>query len=310
VNVSELYQKACEQFGFEEREPVPYVVSTGSLLLDRAIGVGGYPGGRVVEVYGPEGAGKTTLGLTAMVQAQALSMSVALIDMERALDEHYARSLGIQGERNKDWLHFTPDTGEECIDLIQMLAREGVQMIVIDSVAAMVPKAEFEGATGEAFMGLQARMMGQAMRKLTGVIYEAKAVVIFINQVRSKIGVFFGPSEVTTGGRALRFYASLSIEVRGGEKFDEASGRNIKAKITKNKVGMPFRQVEIPLVFGRGIDRAGELLQMLQLEGLVTKRSSFFYFKNKKIGAGAEDTKKTIREDIETYLEALQEIKK
>lgn len=301
--IEEIYQKLVDKYSMVEQHKGP-VVSTGSVLLDRALSVGGYPAGRIIEIYGPEGVGKTTMGLHAMAEAQAKKLQAAILDMECSFDEKYAKAIGVRGKRNVDYLHLVPTHGEEALDLIADLIDQDVKLILIDSVASMVPKAEYEGETGEAFMGLQARMMGQGMRKLTGRISRAGAIVIFINQVRSKIGVFFGSNEVTTGGRALGFYASIRIQLRNGDAFSDADdplGRYMKVKIVKNKVGPPLRECQIPIRYGVGVDRAWELFGEFYRLGWIKKQSSFYYHGKEKIGHGIAKTVEAIRGDLKTW---------
>ena len=307
LNLQQLYQDFVDKYGMEEKPGE--VLPTGSLLLDRALTVGGYGTGRIVELFGPEGAGKTTLGLHALAQAQKKKWGCALIDMECGFDEKYGKAIGLKGKRNVDYMYLVPSHGEEAIDMIQDLLEKDLRFILVDSVAAMVPKAEYEGETGEAFMGLQARMMGQGLRKLTTRVRDAGAVLLFINQVRSKIGVFFGSNETTTGGRALAFYASQRIQVRGGDAIgktaDSQEGRYMRIKIVKNKLGPPLKTCQIPLMYGLGVDPAFEIFDELQVSGKITKRSSFFYFQGEKIGAGRLKSVDHIRQNLATFRKAL-----
>lgn len=303
TNVKDLYQRYVQKYQLTDKQ-VSWVLPTGSSLLDRALVSGGYPGGRIIELFGPEGAGKTTLGLHAMAEGQKLGKVVGLIDMECSLDLKYARAIGVKGDPNQDFAHLVPEYGEQAIDLIRDMLGDGVQVIVVDSVTSMVPKAEYEGDAGEAFMGLQARMMGQGLRKLTGRVHAADAVLIFINQVRSKIGVFFGSPEVTTGGRALTFFSSQRIQIKTGDAIEgdkEPLGRYMRIKIVKNKVGPPLRECQVPLLFGQGISRAHELFEALTVAGYITRRSSFYYYNNRKVGAGVADTIREISKDLPSW---------
>jgi recombination protein RecA len=281
--IQRLYDDAVREHGLVDREPVPYVIPTGSMLLDGALGVGGYPGGRIMEIYGPEGSGKTTLAMHACVNAQAMGKKFAYVDMETTLDLDYFRRLGVQGERNKDWLHVCPEVGEDAFDIVTKWVDAGIDLVVVDSVAVMTPRAEYDGESGEAFMGLQARMMGQGLRKLAGRVHAHSSVLIFINQVRMKIGVQFGSPETTTGGNALKFYASVRLDVRqvGDPILDQDGtqiGRITKVTVKKNKVAPPMKVVEVPVVWGRGIAPEMELLDVLLVEGIVGKTSSYFVF--------------------------------
>ena len=265
------------------------VIPTGSLGLDLALGVGGLPRGRVVEVYGPESSGKTTLALSALAQAQALGGVCAFIDAEHALDVQYAGKLGVNVS---DLLVSQPDTGEQALEITETLTRSGaIDVIVIDSVAALVPKAEIEGEMGDSHMGLQARLMSQALRKLTGVVSRTGTVIIFINQIRMKIGVMFGSPETTSGGNALKFYASVRLDVRRLamiKQGDQAIGNRTRVKVVKNKVAPPFRQVEFDLHYGEGICRDGEILDLGVEQGLIVKSGSWFSLEEERIGHGRE----------------------
>ncbi len=300
--IEDLYKMFKEKYKIEESQPKS-ILSTGSILLDRALTTGGYPSGRIIEIFGPESTGKTTLGLHAMSEAQKMKWDVALIDMEAGLDLEYANRVGVQGQPNKDFIYLIPSWGEQAIDQIIDLINGGVKLIVVDSVASMVPKAEYEGETGEAFMGLQARMMGQALRKITTRVEATGAILIFTNQVRSKIGVFFGSSETTTGGRALPFYASMRLQIRTGDqivKDKEIIGKHIRLKVAKNKLGPPLRECNVPLIFGSGIDTPREILEELILKGVVTKKSSYYYCGDDK-WLGAEGVLNAIKEDIKKW---------
>lgn len=310
MNIKDLYEKTVEKIGIEDKEPVPFYVSTGSLLLDRVIG-GGYPAGRIIEIYGPEGSGKTTLGIHGMAEAQKLGHTVGIIDMETALDLEYARTIGIQGVRNQDWLHVSPESGEQAIDTISFWAKSDVKFILVDSVAAMTPRAEFDGETGEGFMGLQARMMGQAMRKLTNVIYKHDVILVFINQVRQKIGVVYGNPEVTTGGKALGFYSSMRLETRAsGDAIKDGTiqiGRYTRIQAKKNKLAPPFRTVQVPIVWGKGIWKSSEMVDVLLSEGIITKKGSWFYFKDEQLALGRDKAALEVEKDYDKYAKALKE---
>jgi recombination protein RecA len=306
MSIESLYEKFKDKYEIEEKPPKD-VVSTGSVLLDRALTIGGYASGRIIEIYGPEGAGKTTLALHAMAEAQRKGWDAAIIDMEAGLDVEYAKSVGVKGKPNVDYLHLIPSWGEQAIDELIDTIEAGVRLIVVDSVAAMVPKAEYEGDTGEAFMGLQARMMGQALRKITTRVEASGAVLIFINQVRSKIGVFFGSPETTTGGRALPFYSSMRIQVKQGDQIkskQDIIGKYLRCKIIKNKLGPPLKECQVPIVFGQGIDSARELLEELQVKGILTKRSSYFYYGEEK-WLGVDSLLEDMKKDIKTWRKRL-----
>ena len=265
------------------------VISTGSLSVDVALGVGGLPRGRVIEVYGPEAGGKTTLALHVVAEAQRAGGVAAFVDAEHALDPGYARALGVDVD---ELLVSQPDTGEQALEIVELLVRSGaVDVVVVDSVAALTPRAEIEGEMGDAHVGLQARLMSQALRKLTGVLSKSRCTAVFINQVREKIGVLYGNPEVTPGGRALKFYASVRLEVRrlgdvkvGGEKV----GNRVRVKVTKNKVAPPFREAEVEIMFGRGIDRLGDLVSIASDLEVVQKSGSWFAYGEVRLGQGKE----------------------
>jgi recombination protein RecA len=286
-------------------------VSTGSLGLDIALGIGGLPRGRVVEIYGPESSGKTTLTLHAVAEAQKAGGTCAFIDAEHALDPGYARKLGVDTD---NLLISQPDTGEQALEIADTLVRSGVlDVVVIDSVAALVPKAELEGEMGDSLPGLQARLMSQALRKLTGSISRSKCMVIFTNQIRSKIGVMFGSPETTTGGNALKFYASVRIDVRriGAVKDrDEVTGNQTRVKVVKNKMAPPFKQVEFDIMYGEGISKTGELIDLGVKAGLVEKSGSWFSYGDRRIGQGRENAKTFLKENPEVARELEDALRK
>ena len=267
------------------------VIPSGSILLDEALGIGGYPRGRIIEIYGPESSGKTTIALHAIAEAQKLGGIAAFIDAEHALDPVYAKNLGV----NIDELWVSqPDTGEQALEIAESLVRSGaVDIIVVDSVAALTPQAEIEGDMGDSHMGLQARLMSQALRKLTATIGKSNSILVFINQIRMKIGVMFGNPETTTGGNALKFYSSVRLEVRKVETFDkgsdEAVGNQVRVKVVKNKVAPPFRKVEMDIIFGKGISYMGSLLDSAVKHELVDKRGAWFAYNEEKIGQGRDN---------------------
>ena len=277
------------------------VIPTGSIGLDMALGIGGLPRGRIVEIYGPESSGKTTLALHAVAQAQAMGGEVAYIDAEHALDPADAQALGVDVD---SLLVSQPDSGDQGLEITEQLVRSGaIDLIVIDSVAALVPRAEIEGEMGDAFVGLHARMMSQAMRKLAGVISKSNCIAIFINQLREKVGVIYGNPEVTTGGRALKFYASVRMEVRRVEHLKNGSqliGSHTRVKIVKNKMAPPFREAEFDIMYGEGISRVGELVDLGVKYNLVRKSGAWFYIGETRIGQGRENAKQYMRDNPET----------
>ncbi|MCF7913706.1 MAG: recombinase RecA [Spirochaetaceae bacterium] len=281
------------KLGGDGRDTSIRVVPSGSILLDAALGVGGYPRGRVIEIYGPESSGKTTLALHAIAEAQKTGGIAAFIDAEHALDPVYARNLGV----NTDELWVSqPDTGEQALEIAESLVRSGaVDIIVVDSVAALTPQAEIEGEMGDSHMGLQARLMSQALRKLTGTISKSGTSLVFINQIRMKIGVMFGNPETTTGGRALKFYSSVRIEVRRIETIskgaDEAIGNRVRVKVVKNKVAPPFKKVELEIIFGKGVSATASLLDAALRFELISKSGSWYSFGEERIGQGRENAK-------------------
>jgi recombination protein RecA len=285
------------RLGDEIPAPEVRVVPTGSLGLDMALGVGGLPRGRVVEIYGPESSGKTTLALHVVAQAQKLGGICAFVDAEHALDVSYARRLGV---RTDDLLVSQPDCGEQALDITEMLVRSGaVDVVVVDSVAALTPRAELEGEMGDSHMGLQARLMSQALRKLTGTISKSHTLVIFINQIRMKIGVMFGNPETTTGGNALKFYASVRLDIRrvGALKDGEkVVGNRTRVKVVKNKMAPPFREVEFDILYGEGISREGDLVDLAAECDVVEKSGAWFGFEGERIGQGRENARLYLRE--------------
>ncbi|MCJ7494734.1 MAG: recombinase RecA [Deltaproteobacteria bacterium] len=276
------------------------VISTGSFALDIALGVGGVPRGRVVEIFGPEASGKTTLALHIVAEAQKKGGIAGFIDAEHALDVAYTRKLGVKTD---DLLISQPDTGEQALEIVEMLVRSGaIDVVVIDSVAALVPKAELEGEMGDAHMGLQARLMSQALRKLTSTISKSNTCVIFVNQIRMKIGVFMGNPETTTGGNALKFYSSVRLDIRriGAIKDgQEVIGNRTRVKVVKNKLAPPFREVEFDLMYGEGISREGDLLDLAVENEVVEKSGAWFSFANERIGQGRENSKAFLKEHPE-----------
>ncbi|MBB6478117.1 recombination protein RecA [Negativicoccus succinicivorans] len=274
------------------------VVSSGSLALDLALGIGGFPRGRVIEIYGPESSGKTTIALHAIAQAQKQGGIAAFIDAEHALDPIYARHLGVD---TQNLLISQPDTGEQALEICEMLVRSGaIDIIVIDSVAALVPKAEIEGEMGDSHVGLQARLMSQALRKLTGIISKSKTIVIFINQLREKVGIMFGNPETTTGGRALKFYATIRIDIRKGETIKQGTdviGNRTRAKIVKNKVAPPFRLAEFDMMYGSGISHEGTLIDIGVNMDIIQKSGSWYSYNGERMGQGKENVKEYLKQN-------------
>jgi len=273
-------------------------ISTGAVSLDYALGIGGVPRGRVIEIFGPESSGKTTLALQVIAQAQKLGGMAAFVDAEHALDSQYAAKLGVDLE---NLLVSQPDNGEQALEIVEVLVRSGaVDVVVVDSVAALVPRAEIEGEMGEAQMGLQARLMSQALRKLTGIVSKSKTSLIFINQLREKIGVMFGNPETTTGGRALKFYASVRIDIRriGAIKDgDQVVGGRTRVKVVKNKVAPPFREAEFDVMYGEGISREGDLLDLAVDRKIIEKSGTWFAFGGERLGQGRENVKQFLKEN-------------
>jgi len=282
------------------------VVPTGSLALDIALGIGGYPRGRIIEIYGPESSGKTTLTLHAIAEMQKQKGVCAFIDAEHALDVTYARKLGV---RTDDLIISQPDTGEQALEITEKLIRSGgIDLLVIDSVAALVPRAEIEGEMGDSHMGLQARLMSQALRKITGIANQSKTLVIFINQLRMKIGVMFGNPETTTGGNALKFYASVRLDIRRQTAIKDGEnviGNRTKVKVVKNKMAPPFKEVEFDIFYGEGISREGEILDLASDRGVIEKSGTWYSYKDERIGQGRDKAK----EFLKSHPEMLEKVR-
>ncbi|MBM7586907.1 recombination protein RecA [Bacillus pakistanensis] len=285
-------------------------VPSGSLALDTALGVGGYPRGRIIEIYGPESSGKTTVALHAIAEVQAQGGQAAFIDAEHALDPVYAQKLGVNID---ELLLSQPDTGEQALEIAEALVRSGaVDAIVIDSVAALVPKAEIEGEMGDSHVGLQARLMSQALRKLSGAINKSKTIAIFINQIREKVGVMFGNPETTPGGRALKFYSSVRLEVRRAETLkqgNEMVGNKTRVKVVKNKVAPPFRVAELDIMYGEGISKEGEIVDLGSEVDIVQKSGAWYSYNNERLGQGRENAKLFLKENPEVRSEIMQKIR-
>ncbi|HPH01760.1 MAG TPA: recombinase RecA [Spirochaetota bacterium] len=297
------------RLGDDTREAVP-VISTGAISLDMALGVGGIPRGRITEIYGPESSGKTTIALQIVAEAQRAGGTAAFVDAEHALDPVYAKALGVDTD---NLLVSQPDTGEQALEIVDALVRSGaIDVIVVDSVAALVPKSELDGEMGDSHMGLQARLMSQALRKLTGTINKSRTSLIFINQIRMKIGVFFGNPETTTGGNALKFYASVRMDIRRIETLkqgDEAYGNLVRVKIVKNKVAPPFRQCEFPIIFGKGISRESDLLTLAIDRNIIEKSGTWYSFRNERIGQGKENLRQFLVDHPEIATEIERQIR-
>ncbi|MEW6289557.1 MAG: recombinase RecA [Thermodesulfobacteriota bacterium] len=291
------------RLGSAETEAIP-VISTGALSLDIATGVGGFPRGRIAEIYGPESSGKTTLALHLIAEAQMAGGTAAFIDAEHALDIHYADRLGVNTD---DLLVSQPDYGEQALEIAEILIRSGsVDVIVIDSVAALVPKAEIDGNIGDSHMGLQARLMSQTMRKLTGILKKSNTALVFINQIRMKIGVMFGNPETTTGGTALKFYSTMRFDIRKQAAIKDGQdviGNRTKVKIVKNKVAPPFKEAEFDIIYGEGISRAGDLLDLAANLNIIEKSGAWYSYSNERIGQGRENAKDYLKEHPEMMAE-------
>ena len=300
---------AIMKLGSQPIEQVP-VISTGSLSLDAALGVGGLPRGRVVEIFGPESSGKTTLALHAVAESQKKGGIAAFIDAEHALDTTYARKLGVNCD---DLLVSQPDTGEQALEIADMLIRSGaIDIIVIDSVAALVPRAEIEGEMGDSHMGLQARLMSQALRKLTGTIGKTGTTLIFINQIRMKIGVMFGNPETTTGGNALKFYASIRLDIRRTAAIKEGQdvvGSRTRVRVVKNKLAPPFKEAEFDIMYGEGISLSGDLIDTGVTLGLIEKSGAWYSYGGQRIGQGRQNAKTFFKENPEVFAEALEKVR-
>ena len=297
------------RLGSEERAPVESI-PTGAIALDVALGIGGLPRGRIVEVYGPESSGKTTIALHAIASAQAKGGVAAFVDAEHALDPEYAKKLGVNID---DLLVSQPDTGEQALEIADMLIRSGsVDVIVVDSVAALVPRAEIEGEMGDSHVGLQARLMSQALRKLTGALSTTGTTAIFINQLREKIGVFFGSPETTSGGKALKFYASVRLDIRRIETLKDGQdsvGNRVRVKVVKNKLAAPFRQAEFDILFGEGISREGGLIDFGVEQEIVKKSGAWYTYEGEQLGQGKENSRRYLKENPELANEIEQKIK-
>jgi recombination protein RecA len=286
-------------------------ISTGAISIDFALGIGGLPRGRVTEIFGPESSGKTTLALQVIAEAQKGGGLAAFVDAEHALDAEYARKLGVQID---DLLVSQPDNGEQALEIVEVLVRSGgVDVVVVDSVAALVPKAEIEGEMGEAQMGLQARLMSQALRKLTGIVSKSKTCLIFINQLREKIGVMFGNPETTTGGRALKFYSSVRLDIRRIASIkdgDQMVGGRTRVKVVKNKVAPPFREAEFDVMYGEGISRTGDLLDLGVDRRIVEKSGAWFAYNGERLGQGRENAKQFLKENPEVFKAIEERVRK
>ena len=287
------------------------VIPTGAISFDAALGVGGFPRGRVVEVFGPESSGKTTIALQVIAQAQKTGGLAAFVDAEHALDPGYARKLGVDVD---NLLVSQPDYGEQALEITETLVRSGaIDVLVVDSVAALVPKAELDGEMGDSHMGLQARLMSQALRKLTGTVSKSRTCLIFINQIREKIGVMFGNPETTTGGRALKFYSSVRVDIRriaAIKEGEQVIGSRTRVKIVKNKVAAPFREAEFDILYGEGISREGDLLDLAVNNGLLEKSGAWFSYKGERIGQGRENARQFLKDNPDTYAKLDTEVRK
>lgn len=310
-NIEKQFGKGSIMKLGETAEQKIATIPSGSLALDLALGIGGYPRGRVVEIYGPESSGKTTVALHAIAEAQNKGGQAAFIDAEHALDPSYARALGVDID---ELLLSQPDTGEQALEIAEALVRSGaVDVVVIDSVAALVPKAEIEGEMGDSHIGLQARLMSQALRKLSGAINKSKSTAIFINQIREKVGVMFGNPETTPGGRALKFYSSVRLEVRRAETLKQGSdilGNRAKIKVVKNKVAPPFKVAEVDIMYGEGISREGELIDIGSDLDIIEKSGSWYSYNGERLGQGRENAKQFLKENAEVMAEVKEKIRK
>ncbi|MGD9900943.1 MAG: recombinase RecA [Spirochaetales bacterium] len=297
------------KLGEEARQDID-VISTGCLTLDSALGIGGIPRGRVTEIYGPESSGKTTVALHIVAEAQKLGGTAAFIDAEHALDPNYAEKLGV----NVEELYISqPDTGEQALEICETLVASGaIDVVVIDSVAALTPKAEIDGEMGDSFIGLQARLMSQALRKLTAVVNKTNTSVIFINQLREKVGVMFGSPETTPGGKALKFYSSIRLDVRRIATLKEgenSTGNRVRVKVVKNKLAAPFKEAEFDIMFGEGISKEGDLIDLATNYGIIEKSGSWFSYEGDKIGQGKENVKKLLKDTPELFEEIKEKVK-
>jgi recombination protein RecA len=309
-NIEKEYGKGSIMILGENRTLDIETISTGSLSLDQALGVFGYPRGRIVEIYGPESSGKTTFALHAIAEAQNAGGYAAFIDAEHALDAVYAKNLGVDIDQ---LILSQPDTGEQALEIAEALIRSGaIDIVVIDSVAALVPEAEIRGEMGDSHVGLQARLMSQAMRKLSGALSKSKCIAIFINQIREKVGIMFGNPETTPGGRALKFYSSVRLEIRRGEQIKEGTdivGNKARVKVVKNKVASPFKTCEVDIVFGKGISKTGEIVDIATDMDILKKSGSWYAYNDGKIGQGRENVKKYLEENPEVYKEIYDAVK-
>ncbi len=287
------------------------VIPTGAISFDAALGVGGFPRGRVVEIFGPESSGKTTIALQVVAQAQKTGGMAAFVDAEHALDPGYAKKLGVDVD---NLLVSQPDYGEQALEITEALVRSGaIDVLVVDSVAALVPKAELDGEMGDSHMGLQARLMSQALRKLTGTVSKSRTCLIFINQIREKIGVMFGNPETTTGGRALKFYSSVRVDIRriaAIKEGDVVTGSRTKVKVVKNKVAAPFREAEFDIMYGEGISREGDLLDLAVNNNLLEKSGAWYSYKSERIGQGRENARQFLKDNVETFVKLEAEVRK
>ncbi len=310
LQIEKQYGKgAIMRLGEQEHQKID-VIPTGCLTLDMALGIGGIPRGRVIEIYGPESSGKTTVSLHIIAEAQKLGGTAAFIDAEHALDPDYAQKLGVD---TAELLLSQPDNGEQALNICEMLVKSGsVDIVVVDSVAALTPKAEIDGEMGDSHVGLQARMMSQALRKLTGVINKSNTTVIFINQLREKVGVMFGSPETTTGGKALKFYASIRLDVRKVDTIKDGAdfvGNRTRVKVVKNKLAPPFKTAEFDIVYGKGISQVGCLVDLALEKGIIKKSGSWFSYNDEKIGQGKENVKDFLEKNAELYNEIMSKVK-